>query len=81
MIKDGFTLYATKANGRWFIKQAKSARQFVAICVADERRAGFAVVAWNRHTYLPDFAYDEKAGIWRWADGRPYGKDLPPGAR
>ena len=29
MIKQGKSLYATKAGGRWFIKQAKSPRHFI----------------------------------------------------
>ena len=81
MVKKDCGLFATKANGRWFIKQAKSSRQFKQLCLADERRHGYEVPARSRNLYAPDFSWDDRDKIWRWMDGRPYGPRLPPGAR
>ena len=81
MIKPGFTLFACFANQRWFVKQAKSAAQFVRLCVVDERGRGYEVPPRGRRLYEPDFLWDEGSKIWRWADGRPYGAKLPVGAR
>ena len=80
MIKPGFTLYATKANNRWFVKQAKSPQHFVRLCVADEKANGWFVQLRHRGLYLPNFTWNEAEKVW-YSDGRPYGPKLPPGAR
>lgn len=80
-MKEGRTLYAAKAGGRWFVKQASSPKQFAAMCIADERRSGYSVPPRSRQYYLPDFIWDDTAKVWTWSDGRPYGKRLPVGAR
>ena len=81
MIKPGFTLFACFADQQWFVKQAKSAQQFVRLCVEGQKRSGYAVPPKGRHYYNPDFYWDEGAKLWRRADGSPYGPKLPPGAR
>ena len=81
MIKPGFTLFACFADQQWFVKQAKSTQQFVRLCVEDQKRHGYLVPPRGRQLYEPDFFWDEADKLWRWADGRPYGPKLPPGAR
>lgn len=80
MIKTGFTLYATKANNRWFVKQARNPRHFVQLCVADEKANGWSVQLRHRHLYLPDFVWNDQEKVW-YTDGQVYGPKLPPGAR
>ena len=80
MLKQGKTLYATKAGGRWFIKQAKSPRHFVILCVEDEKANGYVVSPRFRHQYAPDLVWSETRRVWLNADGSEYGPRLPPGA-
>ena len=80
MVKQGKTLYATKAGGRWFIKQAKSPRHFVILCVEDEKANGYVVPPRFRHQYAPDLIWSENRRVWLNADGSEYGPRLPPGA-
>jgi hypothetical protein len=64
MIKPGYTLYATFADGEWFVKQAKSPAQFVRLCVEDQKAHGYVVPPRGRHWYEPDVFYDEKRQAW-----------------
>ena len=80
MVKQGKTLYATKAGGRWFIKQAKSPRHFIILCVEDEKANGYVVPPRFRHQYAPDLIWSENRRVWLNTDGSEYGPRLPPGA-
>lgn len=81
MIKPGYSLYATKAGGRWFIFQARSPHQFKRMCVADEAQHGYVVPPRFRKDYLPDLVWVEARKLWCEPNGVPYGPHLPPGAR
>lgn len=70
-------LYATMANGRWFVKQATSPDQFRRLCLIDERSNGYSVPPNGRKNYDPDFVWNESGKRWDWLDGRPYGPKLP----
>ena len=77
-IKPGFTLYATKADGDWFVKQAKSPRHFVRLCVEDQKAHGYTVPPGGYHWYEPDVFYDEKRQGWyQCRDGQFWCKKLP----
>lgn len=81
-IKPGKTLYAGKANGTWFIKQAASASQFTRLCIEEERtKNGYVVPRNGRWMYVPDLWWDQAGKVWRNMDGSVYGPRLPPGAR
>ena len=80
MIKQGKSLYATKAGGRWFIKQAKSPRHFIILCVEDEKANGYVVPPRFRNQYAPDLVWSENRRLWLNADGSEYGPRLPHGA-
>lgn len=77
VMKTHKTLYATFANQEWFVKRASSVRQFVLLCVIDERERGYEVPPKARDLYVPDYFWDEKRDLWCWLDGRPFGKKLP----
>lgn len=63
-IKPGFTLYATKADGDWFVKQAKSPRQFQRLCIEEQKSRGYNVPPGGRHWYLPDIYWDDTRKGW-----------------
>lgn len=80
MIKAGYTLYAAKANGGYFRKQAKSPEQFVRLCIAEEKaKHGFIVTRAGRWRYEPDFYWSDADKRWHNRDGSVYGEKLPPG--
>lgn len=82
MIKPGYTLYATFADGDWFVKQAKSPAQFVRLCVEDQKARGYIVPPRGRHWYKPDVFYDTRREFWcEMGSGALWRKHLPEAAR
>jgi len=82
MIKPGYTLYATFADGEWFVKQAKSPAQFVRLCVEDQKAHGYTVPPRGRHWYKPDVFYDTRREFWcEMGSGALWRKHLPEAAR
>ena len=54
-IKSGKRLYATDANGTWFVKQATSPKQFQLLCIKEElEKNGYSVPKAGRYLYAPD---------------------------
>ena len=77
-IKSGKRLYATDANGTWFVKQATSPKQFQLLCIKEElEKNGYSVPKAGRYLYAPDVFWDEDAQLWRCMDGSVYGRHLP----
>lgn len=79
MIKDGYTLFVTKVNGTVFRKQAKSAAQFIRMCVADEKANGFTVPRAGWYMYEPDFIWREKVQMWQDMRVGGFCKKIPAG--
>lgn len=77
MIKTGYTLYATFANGTWFKYQAKSPSHFVSMCVGAEKASGWHVQPKFRQNYNPDFRYDEARKAWVSTDDGSLRSKLP----
>lgn len=81
-IKKGFTLFWGRCDGTCYVKQAKSVRQFMFLCMLEEERKGYRVPPKGRWLYRPDLWYDEGRKVWREVDGGAvYGPKLPKEVR
>ena len=82
MIKAGKNLYATFADGEWFVYQAANEWQFVRICCAAQKKSGYIVPPNGKHWYYPEGYWDESSKCWRYLrNGEFWRKSIPSDKR